>query len=109
MKIVFDINTPAPSARFLRGHAVTLALNLGWHLLKNGKLLDACEAEGYDCLITCDRSLPYQQNFAGRKLSVVVISSNNWPLIRPVAARIATQVDFAQRGQVIRIDIDSLR
>ena len=109
MKILFDINTPAPLAWYLRGYTVTLALDLGWERLKNGKLLDACERDGYDCLVTCDQSLQCQQNFAGRKLTLIVLNSNNWPRLRSVAARIATRIDFADSGQLLEIDIEALR
>jgi hypothetical protein len=43
VKILFDTNTPAPLARFLRGHEVLRADELGWHGLENGALLDAAE------------------------------------------------------------------
>jgi len=108
VKILFDVNAPAPLARWLKGHEVILAINLGWQTLKNGKLLDAAETAEFDVLVTCDQSIPYQQNFTSRKLAVVVLSTNQWPLIRPVAAKIATAVDFVQRGQICRVDINNL-
>jgi hypothetical protein len=37
----------------------------------------------------------------------VVINSNHWPKLRPVAPRIATLIDFVQRGQLIRVDIEN--
>ena len=37
--------------------------------LKNGRLLDAAEAAGFDLLITVDQNIPAQQNLAGRKIS----------------------------------------
>lgn len=108
MKILFDINTPAPLARSLRGHDVTRAGKLGWQRLENGALLDAAEEAGFDVLITCDQNVRYQQNFTGRKLAVVVLSTNHWPTLRPVAARIASVVDFMQRGQVNKVDVATL-
>ena len=108
MKILFDANVPAPLARWLRGHDVVLAVEVGWHRLINGKLLDAAQQGGFDVLITCDQNLTYQQNLADRKVSVVVLSTNRWPAIRPVAARIATLAEFVQRGQVLRIDVADL-
>jgi hypothetical protein len=102
------LNTPAPPARFLRGHEVSRTRKLGWHRLVNGALLDAAERAGFEVLVTCDQSVPYQQNFEGRKLSVVILTSNRWPILRPVAPRIATAIDFAQRGQVVRIDVAAL-
>ncbi|MBZ5723763.1 MAG: hypothetical protein LAP87_02095 [Acidobacteriia bacterium] len=74
MKILFDANTPAPLARFLRGHHVERADELGWQGLENGALLDAAEQAGFDLLLTCDQNAPYQQNFASRKLAVVILS-----------------------------------
>ena len=108
MKVLFDANTPVPLARALRGHAVTCAQELGWQGLENGALLDAAEQAGFDVLVTCDQNVSYQQNFKNRGLAVAILSTNHWPSLRPVAARIATAVDFVQRGQVVKIDIATL-
>lgn len=108
MKILFDANTPAPLARFLRGHEVVRSDELGWQGLENGALLDAAEGAGFDLLLTCDRNIRYQQNFTGRKLALVILSSNHWPTLRRVAARIATAVDFIQTGQIVKVDVAAL-
>lgn len=108
MKILFDANTPAPLARFLRGHDVTRADELGWQGLENGVLLDKAEKAAFDVLVTCDQNVRYQQNFTGRKLALVVLSSNHWPALRPVGAKIARAVDFVQTGQIVKIDITTL-
>ena len=108
MKILFDASTPAPLARFLRGHEVVRADELGWQGLGNGALLDAAEQAGFDLLLTCDQNVRYQQNFASRKLALVILSSNHWPTLRRIAARIATAVDFVQTGQIVRIDVATL-
>ena len=105
MKILFDANTPAPLARFLRGHEVQRVDELGWQGLDNGDLLEAAEGAGFDLLLTCDQNVRYQQNFTGRRLAVLILSSNHWPSLRPVAARIAVAVDFVQAGQVSRFEI----
>jgi hypothetical protein len=108
VKILFDANTPAPLARFLRGHEVVRADQLGWQGLENGALLDAAEEAGFDLLLTCDQNVQYQQNFASRKLALVILSSNHWPTMRRVAARIATAVDFVQTGQIVKVDVAML-
>ena len=108
LKILFDANTPAPLARFLRGHDVVRADELGWQGLENGALLDAAENAGFDLLLTCDQNVRYQQNFTSRKLALVVLSSNHWPTLRRVAARIASAVDFVQTGQIVKVDITML-
>jgi hypothetical protein len=78
---------------------------LGWQELENGVLLDAAEDAGLDLLLTCDQNVQYQQNFTGRKLALVVLSSNHWPTLSPVAARIASAADFVQAGQIVRVDV----
>jgi hypothetical protein len=109
VKILFDTSAPRPLAKFLRGHQVLRTRDLGWQCLQNGNLLSAAEEADFDVLITCDQSIPYQQNFRDRKISVVVLSTTDWRILRPVAARIATLIEFVQRGQVTRIDVTRLR
>ena len=81
---------------------------LGWQSLENGDLLEAAEQAGFEVLITCDQNVRYQQNFADRKLAVVILSTNHWPTLQPVAARIASVVDFMQCGQVTTVDVATL-
>ncbi len=85
-----------------------MADRLGWQRLENGALLDAAEQAGFDVMITCDQNIRYQQNFTDRKLAVVILSTNHWPTLRPVAARIASVVEFMQRGQVCHVDVATL-
>lgn len=108
MKILFDANTPALLAHFLRGHEVVRADQMGWQGLENGALLDAAEQAGFDLQITCDQNVRYQHNLTSRKLALVILSSNHWPTMRRVAARIATAVDFVQTGQIVKVDVSML-
>lgn len=108
MKILFDANTPAPLAAFLKRHQVTRTDELGWQGLENGQLLDAAEQAGFAILVTCDQNVRYQQNLSGRSLALVVLSTNHRPSLRLVAHKVATAVDFVQRGQVITLDIENL-
>jgi hypothetical protein len=41
-------------------------------------------------------------------VAVVILSTNHWPTMRPVAARIGSVVDFMQRGQATRVDVAAL-
>jgi hypothetical protein len=41
--------------------------------IKNGRLLDAAEAGGFDVLITVDQHIPDQQNLAGRSISLLIL------------------------------------
>jgi hypothetical protein len=42
--------------------------------LRNGELLIAAEAAGFDVLVTTDKNMRCQQNLAGRKIALVVLS-----------------------------------
>ena len=57
MKILFDQGTPVPIRRFLEGHVVRTAAQQAWDTLRNGELLDAAEADGFDVLLTTDKNL----------------------------------------------------
>jgi hypothetical protein len=92
-------------AAALREHSVEEARQRGWDTLRNGELLDAAEAAGFDVFVTTDRNIPYQQNLAGRQIAVVVLSSGKWRLIRERLAEIATAVVTAPRGSYIEVDI----
>jgi predicted nuclease of predicted toxin-antitoxin system len=54
-------------------HDCQTARFAGFAGMKNGQLLDAAEATGFDVLITADQNIPDQQNLAGRKLSIVIL------------------------------------
>jgi hypothetical protein len=89
---------------------VVRADELGWEGLENGDLLDAADRAGFDLLLTCDQNIRYQQSLTGRKLALLVLSSNSnhRPTLRRVAARIASAVDFVQSRQIVRVDIAKL-
>jgi hypothetical protein len=44
--------------------------------LKNGRLLDAAEAAGFNVPITADQNIPDQQNFTGRSISLMILCAS---------------------------------
>jgi len=98
MKLLFDQGTPVPLRNHLPNHLVETAYEKGWSTLKNGDLLTRAEAEGFDALITTDQRLRYQQNLTGRKISVVVLLTTNWPRIRNHIALVVQVLDNLQPG-----------
>lgn len=71
--------------------------------LKNGLLLEAAEAAGFDVLITVDQSIPDQQNLAGRRIALVILcGSTNRLRDLEVPAAIAALRSIG-RGEVVRI------
>lgn len=100
MRILFDQGTPVPLRSCLRGHDVATAYEKGWATLRNGELLDAAEAEGFEIFVTTDQNLRYQQNLSTRKLAVVVLSTTSWLRIKQEAALVESVVNNAIVGQV---------
>jgi len=99
LRIVFDKNVPVGVRRFLSRHDVRSFSEMQWHpQLENGDLLDAAEAAGFDVMVTSDQNITYQQNLKGRKLALVVLGSNIWPVVRDHGAAIAAKVDAAMPG-----------
>lgn len=105
MRVLFDQGTPAPLRHALVGHSVETAFDLGWGTLQNGALIAAAEAEGFEVFVTTDKNLKYQQNLAGRRLDIVVLSTTSWPRIRTNTAKILGAVESSQPGNFIEVDV----
>ena len=66
--------------------------------LENGELLKAAETAAFDAMVTSDQNILYQQNLKGRKLALVVLGSNIWPIVRIHGVAIAAKVDEVMPG-----------
>ena len=105
MLILFDHSTPAPLRYALKGHVVVEAIERGWERLANGALLDAAEAAGFDLLVTADKNLRHQQNWTGRKISIVVLGNAQWPVLRRFVERVVAAVNAATPGSLTKVEI----
>jgi len=105
MKILFDNGVPWPVARSLVGHDVMFARRLGWHELRNGDLIRMAESAGYDLLLTTDKNIQYQQNLAGRRIALVVLSHQQWPDVKLHLDTIANAVNACVPGSYVEVEI----
>jgi hypothetical protein len=103
MLILFDHGTPRGIERFLPGHTITRARQRGWDRLSNGDLLAEAERAGFEVFLTADKNIRYQQNLAGRRIAVVVLSTPQWPLVRLRIAEIAAAVNAATLGSYVEV------
>ena len=92
MRVLFDQGTPAPLRHGLPLHAVETAFERGWSRLRNGELLQAAEAAGFEVMVTTDMNWQYQQNLTERRIALVVLSTTSWPRIRLVTDLVASAV-----------------
>jgi hypothetical protein len=71
---------------------------MGWAELENGQLLRAAEDAGFELMVTCDQNISYQQDLRGRRLAPVVLSTNNWNVVKRITPPIVAAVDAASEG-----------
>lgn len=73
--------------------------------LKNGQLLKAAEAAGFEVLITVDRNIPNQQNLEGRRISIVILnaSTNRLNDLTALVPKAIETLRTIQPGQVARV------
>ena len=105
MRVLFDNGTPRGVGAALTDHIAVEARAHGWDTLRNGELLDAAEAAGFDVFVTTDRNLRYQQNLAGRKIAIIVLGNGRWRLIRNRLPIIGAAVAAAAPGRFAEIEI----
>lgn len=102
MNILFDGCVPRPLRRFLVGHTVQTAPENGWGELRNGDLLRVAE-EKFDAFVTSDKNIRYQQNLASRRIAILVLPTNRWPVLCKMTERIAAAVNGLKPGDFIEI------
>ena len=98
MRVLLDQNVPWKLLNLPGGHDISTAHRMGWSDLANGDLIRAAEEAGFDVLITADRSIRYQQNWSGRRLCLIVQSTNNWPVISRNVRAIVAALDALEPG-----------
>src|SRR5258706_14174422 len=100
-----DAGTPRPIRKFLTGHVVHKTAQRGWDELKNGELLKAAEAAGFEVSLTPDKNIRFQQNLAMRGIAVVVLGNPQWPVLRPHVDRVVAAVKAARPGTYVEGEI----
>jgi predicted nuclease of predicted toxin-antitoxin system len=98
VKVLFDHNVPHKLRQSFAAHDVSMADEMGWSELENGQLLQAAEAGGFAVMVTCDKNLSYQQNLHGMQLALVVLSTNNWNVLKRNPGPVVAAVEAATPG-----------
>lgn len=104
MRILLDECVPWPMRRLLTGHECTTAQKQGWGGVKNGDLIRLAEGE-FDLFITSDQNLRCQQNLAGRRLPILVLSTNDLRRILASEHEIVAAVVSMRQGQFVELEI----
>jgi hypothetical protein len=77
---------------------------MGWGGLKNGDLIHEAESQ-FEVFISTDQNLKYQQQVVGRKLVILVLSTNDWPTIPSKGADIAAKVTTLKPGDFVELEL----
>lgn len=104
-RALLDENAPKRLARLLRSAdlAVEPFPNL-WKGLSNGRLLDQMEADGFSVLVTCDQSITAQQRLTTRRIGLVVLMTNDVPILSNHLASIRDSILAVRPGEAVRLD-----
>jgi Domain of unknown function (DUF5615) len=104
MRVLLDECVPRALRDEILGHEVKTVAEVGWAGVKNGELLQLA-ARQFDIILTVDRSLEYQQNFAGLALAVIVVhaSSNDIVALRPLMPAVLAAIPEARLGMVTHV------
>ncbi len=95
---------PQPLRRLLAGFEISTAQEMGWGRVKNGELLKRAEGV-FDAFVTSDQQLKYQQNLKGRRLAVLVLSTNRWPIMKAKTAEIIAAISALKPGDYVELTL----
>ena len=107
MRVLLDHNLPhklRTSLGKLCEHEIVTASFMRWGHLKNGELLRAAEEAGVAVFVSGDRTLVHEQNLSGRRLALIALSANNWPIIRDYLPAILVAIESAQPSSFHEVD-----
>ena len=95
MKVLLDENLPKRLKADLSMFEIATVREKGWQGRENGDLIRAMLAEGYQALLTFDKNLQYQQNFAKYPLTVLLLNAkdNQYATLRPLMTKVAEKLN----------------
>jgi hypothetical protein len=104
VKVLFDECVPQPLRRLLGNFEVRTAQEAGWGRVKNGELLKRAEGV-FDVFLTADQQLKYHQNLTGRRLAILVLSTNRWPKVKAKTPEIVAAIQALRPGDYVELTL----
>lgn len=105
MLVLLDENLPHRLRLLITGHEVRTVHFQRWDSLSNGELLNAAEEAGFDVIVTADRGIQYQQNIEGRRIGIVILSSNDVETVAAHVPEIRAAINSVKAGSFVMADI----
>jgi len=90
MKLLLDENLPKRLKLDLEEHEIYTVADKGWTGISNGNLLELLSENNFDALLTFDKNLQYQQNFAKYTIAVIVLNApdNTYATLKNLVSKI---------------------
>ncbi len=104
MNILLDECTPHVVKRRLPHRNIRSVQEMNWAGFKNGELLATLEGQ-FDVFITTDKNLRHQQNLKARKFAVMLLPSNQVPVVEALIPAIEGALDSIKAGEFIEIPL----
>jgi len=81
-RLLLDESVPAGLKRLLASFEVKTAPETGWGDITNGRLRALAEPSGFEVMVTSDTNIRFQNRLEGRRITLVVATTNHWDTIR---------------------------
>lgn len=107
LKVLLDECVDRRFARALPDCDVETVASMAWSGLKNGDLLGRAAAE-FDCLITMDQGIPFQQDLARFDIAVMLLHArtNRLQDLLALVPKVTAALPRAKPGEVMRVGVD---
>jgi len=102
MNIIIDECVPSIVKRGLPHRTIRTVQEMGWSGIKNGDLLRLVVTE-FDVFITSDKNLRHQQNLTSFDLTVILLPSNQVPLIKALLPKLDEALSQIGKSRFIEI------
>ncbi len=102
MKIIIDECVPHIVKKRLPQREIKTVQEMGWAGTKNGELLKLVEAE-FNIFITSDKNLRYQQNLQNREIAIILLPSNQIPIIINLLSQINEELERIKSSDFVEL------
>jgi hypothetical protein len=105
VKLLLDESLPRRLGLLIPGHEVITVVEAGWSGLTNGRLLAAAQQQ-FDCLLTVDRSLVFQQSLPQYTIAVLVLRArtNRIDDLAPLIPRVLEVLPTMEPGRFLVVE-----
>jgi hypothetical protein len=104
LRVILDESVPQRLRLMLPDFEIETAVWKGWANTPDHKLLIKAQDAGYDCFLTCDKSLPLENKISKFSLAVVVLVSPQLKHLVPLLPQIRHAIKNTPIGQAVWLE-----